>query len=103
MIKHRAFQLAVFAVATWLLFNAVFFLGTHPTQLIDQSFQYLFRAAYHSITAGTLRDFLVFGLFTGLAGFLVYVPNIMLMFLFIEISLVNQTCISIYYNNIVPF
>ena len=67
---------------TWIFFNCIFFLGTHPTKLINSSFQFLFLKVWNNVSNILLRDFLVFGFLTGLGGFLVYVPNIILLFLF---------------------
>lgn len=75
-------EIILFLVISWLIFNAIFFLGTHPTQWIDSAFQYLFRVVWYTVSPVVMRDFLVFGFLTGLGGFLVYVPNIMLLFLF---------------------
>ncbi len=74
--------LIILLVVSWLFFNAVFFLGTHPTALIDRFFQWLFMLVWENVEHTILKDFLVFGFLTSLGGFLVYVPNIMLLFLF---------------------
>jgi len=75
----------LFLFITWLLFNTIFFLGTHPTKIIDLLFQRLFLYVWNSVSHVLLRDFLVFGFLTGLGGFLVYVPNIILLFFFSHI------------------
>lgn len=84
-LKNKYVQFLLFLLATWFLFTAIFFLGTNPTKLIDWAFQKLFLYLWNTVDIIVLRDFLVFGLFTGIAGFLVYVPNIMLLFLFSHI------------------
>ena len=81
-VAKRSAQYLLFLLITWLLFNCIFFLGTHPTKVIDVLFQRLFLYVWHSISFVPLRDFLVFGFLTGLGGFLVYVPNIVLLFFF---------------------
>ncbi len=78
----RCTQYLIFLIITWLLFNCIFFLGTHPTKVIDVLFQRLFLYVWHTISSVPLRDFMVFGFLTGLAGFLVYLPNIVLLFFF---------------------
>lgn len=82
ILKSKAFKIVLFLVLSWVLFNCIFFLGTHPTKLINSSFQFLFLKAWNNVSNILLRDFLVFGFLTGLGGFLVYVPNILLLFLF---------------------
>jgi ferrous iron transport protein B len=49
--------------------------------LINIAFQKLFLLTWHNVNNTLLRDFLVYGFLTGLSGFLVYVPNILLLFL----------------------
>ena len=82
ILKSKVFKITLFLVLSWVLFNCVFFFGTHPTKLINSFFQYLFLKVWNNVSNILLRDFLVFGFLTGLGGFLVYVPNILLLFLF---------------------
>ncbi len=81
----RGGELLLFIGLTWLFYTSIFFLGTHPTALIDSLFQWFFRIIWQSVSSILIRDFLVFGLLTGLGGFLVYVPNIILLFFFSHI------------------
>jgi ferrous iron transport protein B len=84
---NNTFVKAIFFFpASWAVFYCIFFLGTHPAHLIDFFFQWLFRLTWHNVFTIWLRDFLVFGLLTGLGGFLVYVPNIVLLFFFSNIA-----------------
>lgn len=85
LINNKIIQLLLFLLISWVSFFCIFFLGTHPTKLIDLLFQFLFRSVWSDVSNIILRDFLVYGFFTGLAGFLVYLPNIMLLFFFSHI------------------
>ena len=85
IIKSKTFKTVLFLALTWVFFNCIFFLGTHPTKLINSFFQFLFVKVWHNVSNIPVRDFLVFGFLTGLGGFLVYVPNILLLFLFSHI------------------
>jgi len=82
LLEYKNVQILLLLCASWALFNLVFFLGTNPTQLIDAAFQSLFIYVWNTVKNIPLRDFLVFGFLTGLSGFLVYVPNIILLFFF---------------------
>lgn len=75
-------QAVLFLLGIYLLFNLVFFLGTTPTKAIDLLFQKLITWTWTSVKHEGWRDFLVYGVMTAVGGFLVYVPNIVLMFLF---------------------
>ncbi|MBN2037850.1 MAG: ferrous iron transporter B [Chitinispirillaceae bacterium] len=74
------FKAAVFGMATWVLFNAIFFLGTHPAKWIATVFDRMVRLTLVYAPDSVFRDFLVHGLITGIAGFCVYVPNIAALF-----------------------
>ncbi len=80
MKKKTFLQIILLLVISWLLFNCIFFLGTHPTKLINIGFQKLFLLVWFNVDNVLLRDFLVYGFLAGLSGFLVYVPNILLLF-----------------------
>ena len=82
ILKSNVFKITLFLIVSWVLFNGIFFLGTHPTRLINSFFQFLFLKVWNSVSNILLRDFLVYGFLTGLGGFLVYVPNILLLFFF---------------------
>lgn len=85
LIKSDTVAVLSVLCVSWLLFNGIFFLGTHPTAAIDLLFQNFFKWLWNLVDNDALRDFLVFGLLTGIGGFLVYVPNIVLLFLFSHI------------------
>ncbi|MBN1129282.1 MAG: ferrous iron transporter B [Chitinispirillaceae bacterium] len=82
ILINRVIHAGLFLAATWLLFNVIFFLGTHPSHWLDILFQWLAGIVWRAVTHTTVRDFLIYGLITGVGGFLVYVPNIVLLFLF---------------------
>ncbi|MBN1981570.1 MAG: ferrous iron transporter B [Chitinivibrionales bacterium] len=75
-----AIKIGLLLTVSWLIFSAVFFLGTHPSGVIGKFSQYLFLLTWNSVSQPLLRDFLVYGLLTGIAGFVVYLPNIVMMF-----------------------
>jgi len=85
IVQSRIAKTILLLIATWVLFNCIFFLGTNPSQWIDTLFQWLMRIVWNNVGTTTARDFLIFGFLTGVGGFLVYVPNIMLLFLFSHI------------------
>jgi ferrous iron transport protein B len=80
--NHPVIKILVVFIAIWLAFNAIFFLGTNPTHWIDGLLQWFISVAWKNIGNITVRDFVVYGLITGIGGFLVYVPNIVILFLF---------------------
>lgn len=75
-------QALLFLLGIYLLFNLVFFLGTTPTKAIDLLFQKIIAVTWTGVSNEGVRDFLVYGIFTAVGGFLVYVPNIVFLFFF---------------------
>ncbi|MGM0461680.1 MAG: nucleoside recognition domain-containing protein [Fibrobacterota bacterium] len=78
---NRFLKILVFLISLFILFNIVFFLGRHPTALVEEFFQYIIKRAWFGVSYEPLRDFLVYGVLTVVGGFMVYVPNIILMFM----------------------
>ncbi|MFC1586450.1 nucleoside recognition domain-containing protein, partial [Fibrobacterota bacterium] len=78
----RVLEVTVLLLAAWLLFKTAFFLGTHPTRLIGSLFQLMTNLVWTQVSHVDFRNFLVFGFLAGLGGFVVYLPNIMILFFF---------------------
>jgi ferrous iron transport protein B len=72
---------ALFVFALFVIFEVVFFLGTHPAEAVGDFFQAAVHYAGMHIAHPVLRDFVIYGVITGIGGLFVYIPNIMGMFL----------------------
>lgn len=82
---HKLFGYPIFFFLLWLMFKATFTLGAYPSAWITDLFAYLGSAIENTMETGPLRDLLVNGVINGVGSVIVFVPNIMLLFLFISL------------------
>ncbi len=84
VILHRVFGLPIFLALMYLMFHLVFTLAEPPMEWIESAFSSLgtFVAQLWPKAADSpLRDLLVDGVISGVGGVLVFLPNIILLFL----------------------
>lgn len=85
LLTHRFFGLAILVVILLLVFQTIFTWAALPMDLLDQGFGSLGELVRSSMPAGVLTDLLVDGIIAGVGGILVFLPQILLLFLFISI------------------
>jgi len=88
-ILHRVLGLPVFLVIMWLLFQMTFTLGTPPMEWIDAGITRLGEYLGRLLPDGLLKSLLIDGVIGGVGGVIVFLPNIM--FLFLGISFLEAT------------
>jgi ferrous iron transport protein B len=84
ILVHRFAGLPIFALAMFLLFYLTFRVGEYPAHWIAEGFSHLGRAVSSLWPQGSdswLRSLLVDGVIGGVGGVVVFVPNILLLFL----------------------
>ena len=86
---HPVMGLLAFVAVMTGLFYTIFTLATVPMQLIDRLFAVLGTGLEAVIPAGAIQDLMVNGVLAGLAGAVVFLPQILL--LFFLISLLEDT------------
>ncbi|MCZ6725791.1 MAG: ferrous iron transporter B [Acidobacteria bacterium] len=86
---HPVLGILLFAAVMAGLFWTVFALATVPMDLIDLTFQVLGQGVEAALPAGAVRDLLANGVIAGIAGTVVFLPQICL--LFFLISLLEDT------------
>jgi len=89
VLTHPVFGFAAFIAVMGGLFWALFFLAKVPMQLIDATFAGLSSLVQQYLPAGAVRDLLTDGVIGGIAGTVVFLPQIC--FLFFLISLLEDT------------
>ncbi|HEX5070338.1 MAG TPA: ferrous iron transporter B [Vicinamibacterales bacterium] len=89
LLTHPVLGFAVFIAVMGGLFFALFFLAKVPMELIDATFAGLSALVQHYFPAGAIRDLLTDGVIGGIAGTVVFLPQIC--FLFFLISLLEDT------------
>lgn len=84
LFTHRYWGYPVFLFFMWVMFTATFMLGEYPMGWIENSFDWLSTTLSKVLPAGVFTDLLLNGVLSGVGGVLVFLPNILLLFLFIS-------------------
>ncbi len=84
-LTHRLFGIPVFAALMWLMFQATFTIGSYPMAWIDSSVHWISGIIGSNMAEGMLKDLLIDGIIGGVGGVIVFLPNIVLLFLFISL------------------
>jgi len=82
---HPVVGVAVFVLVMGALFWTLFELATVPMDLIEATFEHLGGWAEAWVPPGPVRDLLVDGVIAGIAGTVVFLPQICLLFLLISL------------------
>ncbi|KYZ76246.1 ferrous iron transporter B [Anaerosporomusa subterranea] len=85
VLTHRIFGLPIFFGLMWLLFTMVFTFGEYPQTMIEDGFAWLGEFIGATLPDGGLKSLLVEGVIGGVGGVVVFLPNILLLFLGISI------------------
>jgi ferrous iron transport protein B len=82
-LTHRYLGLPIFILFMWITFFATFRLGAYPKHWMELGIAQFSGLLEGIIQPGILRDFLIEGIIGGVGGVVVFLPNIVLLFLFI--------------------
>jgi ferrous iron transport protein B len=85
ILTHRFFGILIFLTLMFLIFQAVFSWSTYPMDWVEAGFKQLSNYIEQALPAGVLNDLIVQGIIAGLSGVIVFLPQIMVLFLFIAI------------------
>jgi len=85
VVTHKIFGPLVLIVVMLLVFQAIFSWASLPMNLIDNVFSALGDAVRTHLPAGIFTDLLTDGIIAGVGGVLAFLPQILLLFLFISI------------------
>ncbi len=89
LLIHPVLGLPMFAILMWLVFHVTFSLGEKPIELIEWSIEHLAGLASIYIPDGMINSLVVDGIIGGVGAVIVFLPNIMLLFL--AIALLEDT------------
>lgn len=81
LLINRITGLPIFVLFMWLIFQITFRLGEIPMSLIESLFGELSALVLKIVPVGIGRSILVDGVIAGVGGVLVFLPNIMILFL----------------------
>lgn len=85
VLTHRFFGLLILVAILLLVFQAIFSWATVPMDLLETGFGALADGARAVLPEGILADLVADGIIAGVGGVLVFLPQILLLFLFISI------------------
>ncbi len=80
---HKLWGFPIFFAVMWLMFWCTFELGAYPQEWIDSLIGLISSGLDKVLPSGTLRDLLVDGIIGGVGAVIVFLPNIMILYLFI--------------------
>jgi ferrous iron transport protein B len=89
ILTNRMFGLPIFLGLMWLLFNFVFTVGAYPQDWIEQGMTALGEWVGQTMPDGDLKSLIVDGIIGGVGGVIVFLPNIIILFL--GIALLEDT------------
>lgn len=85
VFTHRFWGIPVFLFLMWFMFWATFTLGQYPMDWIESGVGALGDAIKELMAEGPLRDLLTEGIINGVGSVIVFLPQILILFLFISI------------------
>ena len=84
IVTHKFWGFPVFFLIMWLMFYCTFSLGAYPQEWIEHIVEWLSRVVSGLMPEGTLKDLIVDGVIGGVGSVIVFLPNIMILYLFIS-------------------
>ena len=84
IVTHRIWGYPIFFGIMWFMFYCTFTLGAYPQGWIESGVEWLYDTVHGLMGEGALRDMLTDGVISGVGSVLVFLPNIMILYLFIS-------------------
>lgn len=85
IVTHKVWGMVVFIAIIFLMFQATFYLGKFPMDWIECGVGHLSKLIAGHMGEGKLKDLMIDGVISGVGGVLVFLPNILILFLFISL------------------
>ena len=83
IVLHRVFAPFIFLLIVALIFQAIFSWSSIPMEIIDGGVSWLANSVAAYFPEGLIKSFIVDGVFAGVGGVLIFVPQIAMLFFFI--------------------
>ena len=84
-LTHRIWGFPVFILFLWIMFVSTFKVGKYPMTWIEGFVEIIGSAVGNFMADGMLKDLIIDGIIGGVGGVIVFLPNILILFLFISI------------------
>ena len=85
IVTHRFWGFPIFFIFLYIMFEGTFVIGDYPMQGIEWLGEKLGVLAEAALPDGPVKDLVVDGIIGGVGGVIVFLPNILLLYLFISI------------------
>ena len=85
ILTNKYLGIPIFLFFMWLMFSTTFTLGQYPMEWIENLVSYISSGVSSVLPDGDFKSLLVDGIIGGAGSVLVFLPNIMILFLFISI------------------
>jgi ferrous iron transport protein B len=85
VLTHRFFGFPIFVFFIWAMFQLTFTLGEYPVQWIEAGVRLLTEAVGGLLPEGALRGLILDGVIAGVGSVIVFLPNILILFLCIAV------------------
>lgn len=83
-LTHKVIGFPFFFLFLWIMFGSTFTLGNYPMTWIENGIALLSEFLRASMPDGSFKDLLIDGIIGGVGGVIVFLPNILILFLFIS-------------------
>lgn len=84
IVTHKIWGFPIFFVFLYLMFECTFVFGEYPKGWIEWLVEQIASLAEIFMPAGPLKDLIVDGIIGGVGGVIVFLPNILLLYIFIS-------------------
>ena len=84
LVTHKVLGFPIFILFMWLMFEATFRLGEYPMGWIESLVTVIGDFVRAHMSEGPLKDLLVDGIIGGVGGVIVFLPNILILYMFIS-------------------
>ena len=84
IVTHRIWGYPIFIFVMWLMFYCTFRLGVYPQEWIESLVAFIGSAFERWLPDGILKDMICEGIIGGVGSVIVFLPNIMILYLFIS-------------------
>jgi ferrous iron transport protein B len=84
-ITHKFWGIPIFVLLMWATFYGTFKLGNYPMQWIEWMVQEISVLIQANMDDGMLKDLMIQGVIGGVGGVIIFLPNILLLYLFISL------------------
>ena len=85
IVTHKYFGIPLFLFIMFVMFWSTFTMGAYPQEWIEAGFTWLGEAVGGLMSDGPLRDLIVDGIIGGVGSVAVFLPNILILYLFISL------------------